>query len=798
MPGDLRYALRGFRRSPGFTLAAILSLALGIGANTAIFSLVNAVLIRPLPVRDPDRLVIFGLNPPSRFGGSLLSSAAFRQIQEKNTVFDGFVGIMNPSLEFSSGDIDYPHSSVVSGNFFGTMGVNAMLGRVLTPDDDRANAKPVCVIGYGFWLRRFGGDASTIGRKVLINNQPFTIVGITPKQFTGLDLYAPVDVTVPMAAIPQNVVRAFGRLKRGVGIAQAQASIDVLYHQVETWNPPQQKVADIKVSLQPGGRGVLVLRSQYGNPLLMLMAAVGLVLVIACANVTNLLMSRASVRTKEIAVRLALGAGRGRLIRQVLAESLLLSVGGATLGVVLAIWTDHALRAMAPWQIGTPIPPEVDVNPDWRALLFTIVVTILVSVASGLAPALQSTRLHFARALKGETGVRAPGKFSIAGVLVAAQVALSLVLLIGAGLFLRSLHNLRSVDPGFDPSRLIVTTIEPSRRGYSPSASRQYTDELVERTKRLPGVIAVSPGLISPLSGDFAMGRVSVPGYIPAPGEFPIISVNFVGPDYFNTIGTSLAAGRFFNQRDGIANKVAIVNEKAARHYWPGENPIGRRIIAGLREPIDCEIVGVVKDVKTESLRAGAQPTVYVPATLNPMGHVTLHVRVAGETAPIILALRQEIHSLDPTLQPRDITTMADQIDRTLALDRLLALLTTLFGVLAVALASVGLYGVMAFAVAARTREIGIRMALGADRARVLRQILCESGLPTLVGIATGVPAAVWASRFIGSQLYGLRATDPEAYLLLSLALALVAIGAAWIPARRAANVDSMVALRYE
>jgi predicted permease len=548
MLGDFRYALRGFLRSPGFTLAAILSLALGIGANIAIFSLVNAVLLRPLPVRDPDGVVMFGLNPPSRFGGSLLSATAFRQIQEKNTVLDGFVASMVPTVTFSRGEsVEDIQSNIVSGNFFETLGVNALIGRVLTPDDDRANATPVCVIGYKCWLRRFAGDPNIIGRKMQVSNKPFTIIGVTPRQFTGLDVfYESTDVTIPMTALPQSIVRAFGRVKRGVSVAQAQASLDVLYHQVETWNPPQQRLADIKVNLQPGGRGVFVLRGQYESPLLLLMAAVALVLLIACANVTNLLLSRASARTREIAVRLALGAGRARLIRQLLAESLLLSFSGAAVGAVLAIWTDHALRALAPWQVGTPIPPEVDVNPDWRSLLFTVAVAILVSVASGLTPALQSTRLHFAPALKGETGVRAPGRFSVSSALVVAQVALSVVLLIGAGLFLRSLHNLRSVDPGFDPSRLIVTTIEPARRGYSAAASQRYIAELVQRAKSLPGVVAVSPGLISPLSGDFAMGRVSVPGYVPRPGEFATISINFVGPNYFHTIGTALTSGRWF------------------------------------------------------------------------------------------------------------------------------------------------------------------------------------------------------------------------------------------------------------
>jgi predicted permease len=802
MLADLRYALRGFRRSPGFTLAAILSLALGIGANTAIFSLVNAVLLRPLPVRDPDRVVNFALDPPSRFGGNIISYDAFRQIQEKNTVLDGFVADVSPSIVFSNGaSIEDVNSRVVSGNFFETLGVNPAVGRVLTPDDDRANATPVCVIGYGFWVRRFAADPAVVGRKVLLNKRPFTVIGVTPKQFFGMDLFEPVDFIVPMTQMPETFVRTFGRLKRGVSMRQAQASLDVLYHQVELGTyrySDHVRIPDIKVRLQPGGRGVYILRARYENPLLMLMAAVGLVLLIACANVTNLLMARASGRTKEIAVRLALGAGRARLIRQLLLESALLTSAGAALGAALAIWTDHALRALAPWQIGTPIPPEVDVNPDWSVLLFTIAVAILVSVLSGLAPALQSTRLHLTPALKGETGARAPGRFSLTSALVVAQVALSLVLLIGAGLFLRSLRNLRLVDPGFDPSRLIVTTIEPARRGYSPAASQRYIAELVERTSRLPGVVAVSPGLISPLSGDFAMGRVSVPGYIPQPGEANTISINFVGQNYFKTIGTPLVAGRLFTEQDGVANQVAIVNEKAARHYWPNENPIGKRITTGLRDRLDCEVVGVVRDIKTESLRGEAQPTVYVPSALNSMGHVTLHVRVAGDPAPVIGALRLQIQSLDPNLPVRDITTMAEQINRTIALDRLLALLTALFGFLAVALAALGLYGVMTFMVAARTREIGIRMALGANRGRVLFQILRESAVLTLIGIGVGVSAALWTSRAIGSQLYGLRATDHVTYATLAFALAAVSLAAAWVPARRAADVDPMIALRYE
>jgi predicted permease len=456
------------------------------------------------------------------------------------------------------------------------------------------------------------------------------------------------------------------------------------------------------------------------------------------------------------------------------------------------------LRTLAPWQIGTPIPPEVDVNPDWRVLLFTLAVAMMVSLVSGLAPGIQSTRPQLSPALKGETGMRAPGRVSFTNALIVAQVALSLVLLIGAGLFLRSLHNLRSVDPGFDPSQLIVVTIEPQHNLYSAAASLRYFDALVERAKRLPGVTGASPALISPLSGDFAVARLRVAGYIPEPDVVPSVALNFIGPDYFTMLGTPLVSGRWFNAQDGVVNKVAIVNQKAAARYWPHESPIGKRVTTGFHDLFDCEVVGVVKDVRTESLREPAQPIVYLPFPLNNMSHVTLHVRVAGDTTPVISALLHEIRALDPNLPARNITTMAIQLDRTLSLDRLMAMLTAVFGFLAVALAAVGLYGVMAYAVAARTREIGIRMALGADRARVLALVMNESAALTLLGLALGVPGALWASRAVQSFLYGLSATDAGTYTVLALLLAAIAAGAAWLPARRAAGVDPMVALRYE
>jgi predicted permease len=466
----------------------------------------------------------------------------------------------------------------------------------------------------------------------------------------------------------------------------------------------------------------------------MLMVVVGLVLLIACANIANLLMARASGRAKEIAVRLAIGAGRARLVRQLLTESILLTIGGAALGMFLAYWVDHALLTLAPRPAGGGAR-VIDVNPDWRVLLFTLGIAIATGVLSGLAPAIQSTRPDMGPALKGGTGVRAPGRFSFVSVLVVAQVGLSLVLLIGAGLFLRNLHNLRSIDPGFDPERMVVLTIEPSWSGYSDAASQSFFDRLVERARNLPGVVAASPGLVSPLSGEFSLTRIAVPGYLPQPNEPAMIAVNWVGPEYFKTVGAPLVAGRMFTEQDGRVNKVAIVNERTAAHYWPHESPIGKHAIMGGRDNYggDCEIVGVVRNLKSDSLREEPQATVYMPFRQNLRSHVTLHVRVTGETGPVISALIHEVHQLDPNVPAFNVTTMAAQLNRTIAVDRLMAMLTALFGLLAVALASVGLYGVMAFTVAARTREIGIRMALGASHARVLWQVMGESAALTLI-----------------------------------------------------------------
>jgi predicted permease len=788
--------MRSLAKNPAFTIAVITLLALGIGANTAIFSLIKAVLLQKLPVRQPDRLVLFNLKPPSRSAYYMIPQATYRQIRDANSVFDGFAAVTFPGITLGDNQPEGVNGLMVSGNFFDTLGLNAILGRLIQPDDDRAD---VCVIGYRLWQRRYGSDPAVINRTIHVNGQPFTVIGVTPKQFFGLSEYSEMEISVPLAAPGMggyrvNPVQTFGRLKPGVAIGQAQASLDALNRRISK--------SDVSVLLRPGKQGLSTLRSQYERPLLMWMAMAGLVLLIACANVANLLMAKASGRARDIAIRLALGAGRARLIRQLLAESTRLVFIGAGAGMVLAWWADHALLALAP-RPASGGPLMLDVNPDWRVLLFTLAVAIPVSLLCGIAPAIRLTSQAPGPVIKGTAGMPAPGRISFTNALVVAQVALSLVLAISAGLFVRSLENLRSVDAGLNPNGLVVLTINSGSAGYSIVESRRFFEEIVERARHTPGVLAASPGFISPLSGGFAITSVHVPGYQLSHDEPDSFNENWIGADYFQVLGTPLLEGRTLSDQDGATSDVAMINEKAAKHFWPHQSAIGKHAIIGEKDDKtdpakDYEIVGVVKDVKNESLRDDARPAVYLPFRQNHRPYMTLHVRVAGETAPVMSALIREIHAIDPNLPAFNVTTTAAQLDRSLVLDRLMAMLTSLFGALAALVAVVGLYGAMAYAVAARTREIGIRMALGAGRSRMLGRVLAESAALTVIGLALGVPVALWAARFAAAFLYGLSPSDPLTYVALALALTGVALSAAWIPARRAATVDPMVALKYE
>ncbi|MDE0108166.1 MAG: ABC transporter permease [Bryobacterales bacterium] len=797
----LQVAGRRLCKSPGFTITVVALLALGIGANTAIFSLINAVQTRMLPVPEPHRLVLFAVADSSGSSRYMIPQEIYRQIRERNSVLEDFAAATFPPITLSSDGIaERVSGMLVSGSFFETLGVDAELGRVLTPDDDRLPVSPaVCMISYGLWQRRFGEDPGVIGRRVRVNTHSFTIVGVTPKEFLGLSEDSRLDISIPLRAAGMSnyfsyPVRAFGRLKRDVSRSQAQASLDVLYRQIAP-DPISGRPSEFKVGLRPGGQGFSTLRTQYEKPLLVLMGMVGIVLLIVCANVTNLLLARTSARTKEIATRLALGARRMHLAGQLLAENTVLAIGGAALGIALAYWTGNALLALAPRQIGGG-ELILDVSPDWRVFLFTLAVSTLVSTCCGIAPALRSARVDPGSALKGGTSLRLPRRLPFNKLLVVAQVALSLVLLVGAGLFLRSLHNLNSVDLGLNPDHLSLLTLDPGTSGMTATASNQLAERLVERARGMPGVVAASAGFISPLTGGIALTRVSLAGH--AGVERPSFDVNWIGADYFRVLDTPVLAGRAFSPDDGLSNKVAIVNEQAARYLWPGESPIGKHAMIGWEAGEDHQIVGMVRDVKRKSPRGDAEAAVYLPFSQNTRAHFVLHVRVSDGTEPMIPALLREVRALAPHVPVAEATTMAAQLVRTKMLDRLMAFLTLLFGLLSVIVAAVGLYSVIAFAVVTRKREIGIRVALGASYSQVLGQVLKEGAALISLGLALGVPSALWASRFARSFLYGLSATDPATYVVLAVVLAGIGLGATWVPARQAARLDPAVALRYE
>ena len=799
--GDLGFASRTLCKSPGFTFTVITLLALGIGASIAIFNLMNAILIRTLPVPEPSRLVLFTVDKSDGTSQYMIPQTVFRELHDKNSVLEGFAAATFPPLTLSGDGItERVNGMLVSGTFFETLGVDAILGRVLNPDDDRMPiSSAVCVISYGLWQRRFGKSPDVIGRQIQVNTHSFTVIGVTPMEFRGLSEDSRLSISIPLTAAGMSnfssfPVRTFGRLKPGVSRSQAQASLDILYRQIAP-ETPSGEANDRRVGLRQGGQGFSGLRVQYEKPLLILMAMVGLVLLIVCANVTNLLLMRNLARARETAIRLAVGATRMRLARQLLTEHTLLTVSGAAIGCVLAYWTDKALVALAPLQVsgGELI---LDVGPDWRMLLYMFVLAALVCILCSIGPALQSARLDLGPSLNQAMGSYTPRHLSASRALVVTQVALSLILLIGAGLFLRSLNNLKRVDLGLNPDHLVMLTLDPGTSGYSGVESNQLAERLVERARSMPGIVAASPGFVRPLSSDIAFTRVSVPGY--EPSEPVSFDVNWIGPDYFRVLDTPVLTGRAFSSDDGRSNKVAIVNEQAARFLWPGQSPIGKHAMIGWEQGEDHEIVGMVRDVKSKSPREDAEAAVYLPFRQNTRPHFVLHVRLAGTTESTVPALLREIRALAPDVPAFKVTTMAEQLERVLMLDRLMVLLTWLLGLLSVVVAAAGLYGVIAFDVLTRKREFGIRMALGASHSQVLGQVVRGGMVLVVIGLAIGVPSALWASRFAASFLYGLSPADPATYIAIAIVLAGISLSAIWIPAYRAARAEPMVALRYE
>ena len=809
---DIRYGLRMLRKNPGFTAVAVISLCLGIGANTAIFTLVNAALLRPLPVEKPDELALV-LTGRAEGMNYNFSYPLYTDFRDQNNAFDGLIAHSAISVSFSDGRLtERVRGEIVTGNYFSVLGVKPAYGRTFTPEEDRTlNERPVVVLSYGLWRRRFGAEPALVGQTVNINNQSFTVVGIAPSGFTGMNMGEVADLWVPMMMQPQvaswlrdinsrggSWLYLMGRLKPGVSLEQANANVDSLFQQLKTVNP---RPDDLRVVLRPGRQGHSDLPENLSGPLALLMGAVGLILLIACANIANLLLTRGSARRKEVAVRLALGASRGRLVRQLLTESVLLAVIGGVAGLFLAFLTNDALLAYIPSESAATI--ELDISPDGRVLAFTLLLSVITGALCGLAPALQASKPDVVPALKDETTMIGRGyrRFGLRNALVVSQIAMSLILLIGAGLFLRSLQKLRGQDLGFtaNTDNVLLMSVELELPRYDRNRGQEFYRTLTERLSAQPGIRSASWTSVPPVNRGGSRGTVFVEGYQPGPDEDMELNFITVGLNYFGTLGIPLVKGREFGAQDqATAPPVVIINETMADRYWAGQDPLGRRISFDGPEGPFMEVIGITRDGKYRAIREAPRPSFYVPLAQRYSRYMTLQINTAGSAADFIASTRREVQALDKDLPVFNFKTLSDQIDTALSRERLAATLCTIFGLLAVMLAATGVYGVMAYAVNRRAREIGVRMALGAKRGDVLRMVLGESSVTIGIGIVVGLVAASFATGVLSSLLYGISATDPATFAVIALFLSGVAMLASYIPAHRATKVDPMVALRYE
>jgi len=830
---DLRYALRTFRKSPLFVAVALLSLAFGIGANTAIFTLVDQVLLRLLPVKDPQQLVLLwgrGHHYGSNNGRYRLSYPMYEDFSRNNQVFSGMFARWGSSMSVSAdGKTESVDGELVSGTYFPVLGVGAALGRVFTPQDDQTpGGHPLAVISYRYWVSRFARDPNVVGKKILVNGYPLTIIGVSQAGFDGTNPGASPQIRVPLmmkaqmdpvgASFDYNLtsrrgrwINVFGRMKPGVSFEQAKASLQPSFHQMLEMEvrekafaraapETRQRFLTMWMDLLPASKGDSDLRQQFSNALLVLSGIVGLVLLIACANVANLLIARATARQKEIAVRLALGASRSRIVSQLLIESVTLALAGGVAGLLLAVWIDQALLGFLP---AGDSPITISTVPDARILLFTLGVSLLTGIVFGLAPALQSTRPQLAGTLKDQVGSIAGGtSVGIRKSLVVAQVALSLLLLIGAGLFIRSLSNLKDLDPGFQIGNLLEFQINPVRNGYKPERSLDFYRQLSEDLNAIPGVESSALAIMSVLAGDEWDDSVAVEGFSHTAATTPDPHMQFISPDYFKTMHIPILAGRDFRMTDARgAPEVCIVNEKFAKKYFKDGNALGRHIGMG-GDPgtkLDIEIVGIVGNTKYESMREEVPIEVYQPYRQMPfvLG-MTGYVRTTRQPEQAFSSIRTAVNHLDGNLPVSGLETLEKQQQESLITERLVAALSAGFGILATLLAAIGVYGVMAYVVAQRTREIGVRMALGAARRDVVWLVMKEVLALAAIGIAIGLPAALALTKLAKSQLFGIQPYDAVNIALATAAIALVAALSGYVPARRATLVDPLRALRWE
>jgi predicted permease len=812
---DLRQAARLLVKDPGFTAVAVLSLGLGIGANTAIFSLVNALLLRPMPVASPDEIVSVYT---SDYSGPRYGVSSYPDYQDFRRL-DALAGLVawapTPVALSQDGEHQRLFAETVSANYFDVLGVRPVVGRGFVPEEDTGPAA-VAVIAHALWQGRFGGDPAVVGRTLVLNGTPFRVVGVAPPGYGGLMRGLAMDVWLPLSM--QAVARPgssdlmgrgnrglflTGRLKPGADRAAAQARFDALAAELHkthprNWTDVQQRGRVVTLVSEAGSRIYPDVRGPVLGFVALLMTVVGLVLLIACANLANLLLARASARRREIGIRVALGAGRWRLIRQLLTESLLLGALGGAVGLLLASWGTDAIAGFRP---PVPVPLLLDLRPDGRVLAFTVAVSLLTGVLFGLAPALSATGRDLATALKDDSTAVAggPWRSRLRAVLVGGQVSVALLLLVGSGLFLRSLRNAHTVDLGFEPGGLALASVDLSLAGYKDDAGRDFYARALAATRELPGVVAATLVKDAPLGLAGGRRRVVIEGYTPRPGEDMEVSFTAAGPGFFETFRLPLRQGRAFEERDGAgAPLVAIVNESFARRYWPGQDPLGRQLRMRGEQAPPMEVIGVARDGKYRTLGEEPRPFFYVPLLQDYDPSVTLVARTQGPPAELAALLPRRLAAVDPRVPAFDVKTMDEHLRFALLPARLAAAVLGLFGTVALLLAALGLYGVMSYVVSQRRREVGIRIALGARRSDVIRMVLGHGMRLTLIGAACGLVAAVALTRLVAGLLYGISPTDPWTLGSVTAVLAAVAFLACLVPARRAAGVDPVVALRFE
>lgn len=853
---DIRYGIQMMLKHPGFTAVAVLTIALGVGANTALFSVVDAVLLKKLPVTKPDQLILFNASwDRERFGVGGFVGSNRRDPVTGLTVGTSFPlqtlarlreqtkdpqSVVSEVFAFSPVDInlntgtqaEVANGQAVSGNYYLALGVPAFLGRTITDADDRPGATPVAVFSHRFWSTRFGGDRSIVGKQVNINNVAFTVAGVTPPGFEGaMQVGSTQDVSIPISWEPQISpersmskgagmwwLRLMGRLKPDATAEQAQAMFagpflqSVIEHRAARQSHVQTSLRALepndypRLGVQPGAQGEMNTRAYLNKPLRLLFGVVVLVLLIACANVANLLLVRASSRRKEIAVRVALGASRGRLVRQLLTESVLLSVVGGGLGILFALWIKNGLLVVTDW--GGREMAGLNVQLDPRVLTFTLGLSLITGIVFGIVPALRATRLDLTPTLKDSgRGSSVIGRSLLSRSLVVVQVTLSVLLLIGAGLLIRTLQKLHSVDTGFNANNLLLFNVDPSLIGYKEDKLASLYQQMFTRLEAVPGLQAVTFSRHALLSGGGTNSSVFLPG-VNGPDGKPIDSgeayIHNVRENFLKTMEIPLLMGRDLTpQDDGHAPQVAVVNQAFVRSYLHDESPIGKRFSFEPDQPGQIEIVGLAKDAKYTSQRDDTPPTIYQSwqQSLDFMGSATFEVRTKSDPASTVASIRQAVKEVDANLPLSNIKTQIEQADDSLAMERMFAKLLTLFGLVAQQLAAIGLYGVMAYSVSQRTQEIGIRMALGADRGNVLKMVLKQGMILTAIGVALGLIAAYVLTKYLESltsMLFGVEPRDPFTFVVIGVLLTSVALVACLIPARRATKVDPLEALRYE